>query len=386
MKKVLVAVGVVGMLLMVFWLARQEQQPYQVETYQEQINENLAFAKGLSLITEPDGSQVVFWSELQNHKNSNPSAHLKTVTIAAEDLRMTAPSTVITTPFIQNPISASASATKRIVTFGAMHEKAMQQFFIGPSTTVAALQTVKGSGHSGRVASTKDSHIIAWGEGAKNSGGLGQAERLHLSVYDDAGSLIDEALITTREEDQESWPRLAASSTRALLIWQRAIEEEDYVQLMYALYDPKAQRFQKRPLVLQPNNAKEAYQVNYVEPINAFVVTGNTRDNQGYMYIINETGRVTHGSFNLPPFVQETTPAIKQGQGSAELTYPMAPSGFITYEVTENQVAEKRQIFDEYVWEDLGTAGVYKESGEIYFITLSEHGIVEKIIHKRGES
>ncbi|KFL43665.1 hypothetical protein CH76_05545 [Lysinibacillus sp. BF-4] len=401
MKKVLVAVGVVGILLIVFWLARQDQQPYQVETIsiddeQKYEGDGRRFAHGLTFIERPDGNMDAFWSQTTDDGQSSEWTHnVMTGVVRHDDLSLKERKPLLEAPFAQEPVSVSATQSgTRMITFEDANQttqEVAQRFMMMDANGKIIKpypQTVKDGAHSGHVASTKDAHVIVWSDDWINRGGvdnLGTGKTVNLTAYDDAGNVIDTEAITTRDKDREWWPIVAASPKRALVVWQRYIDEEDYSQVMYALYDPVAKRFQKRPLLLQPNNAYYEYQVDYLPAIDAFVVTGNTRDGAGYMYLINETGRIVHGSFNLPQFVREASPAIKNKDGSAELTYPTAPTGFVKYEVTKDTITEKLQIHDDYQWQPMGTAGFYTKTDEIYFASLARNGIVEKIIHKRGE-
>lgn len=401
MKKIIVALGAVIICCIVFWLAKQEQQPYLVETIlpenqQQSEGDGRRFMHGLNFIDRLDGNVDVYWSQTTDGgKDSEWTHDIMTGVVSQDKLKLQQQKTVMALPLAQEPVSVSASkAGVRMVTFedaNATTNEVAQRFFMTDATgtiTKPYPQTVKDGGHSGHTASTDTAHIIAWSDDWVDGGGvdnLGTGKRVQLSVYDDTGQLINSQDITNRDKGREWWPMIAASPERALIVWQRYIEGEDYAQVMYALYDPVAKRFQKRPLILQPNNAYYQYNVAYVQAIDSFIVTGNTRENKGYMYIINDTGRIVNGSFNLPPFVRESSPAIKNNDKRAELTYPMAPSGFIKYEVTAEDIIEKYQIADDYEWQTMGTAGFYTAKDEIYFASLAQHGIVEKIIHKRGE-
>lgn len=247
-------------------------------------------------------------------------------------------------------------------------------------------QLISMGGHSGHCASTQNRHVVFWCEDWVDGGGvddLGSGKNVYVTTMTTKGKNITQIPVSVGDDTRDWWPIAAASSSKVFLLWQRFVPGETYSNLCYALLDPVENQLlsipdaqeQQDSCIQVMSNIKAAYytyQVSYLESTNQFLVAVTSQDQTGTLLLFSDQGTLLQEIDNLPAFVREATPAIKEDSGTIQLCYPQSPSGAFTVTVNNNQISLASLSEGSYNWSYQGTCGFYDSNGEAYFYTLGE--------------
>ncbi len=177
------------------------------------------------------------------------------------------------------------------------------------------------------------------------------------------------------------WPMIAGSTTHALLLWQRFVDGQQVVKLMYAIYNPDNGEFVKGVAAVESGVKYYTYDVQYIASIDRFLVTGAYKNGAGFAFLIDDNGQVTAKNKNLPGLVREAQPAIKAFDDGAFVVYPRHPNGLFVLKIGASSIALNNVVSDSYAWRYMGTDGIFTGENAVYFVSLSETGNVEKMFN-----
>ena len=353
------------------------------------------YMHGINIVPKSDGHYELIWSASHGKIPTDGSWNhdIFTAILDAKKPKIKSVRKLISAPEAQEPVSVSQTKNgMRMYTFEdgyhAKNEVAQRYAIYNKTGKVIKRypQTVKDGGHSGHTASTDKQHVVFWADDWVDGGGvdnLGSGKDVLVTAYTADGKKMHTKKITTKANQREWWPMIAASKTRTMLVWQRFVNGKTYAQLMYAIYDPATNKLVKQPAVLNPKIQYYTYEVSYIPSIQSYVVSGTDSNKKGFLYTVNEKGKLTASKRNLKAFVREAKPATKQREKTAELMYPTAPTGFAIFNVKANRIQPKATIKDTYKWQYGGTIGFYTKTNDVYFASLSKKGIVEKIVKQK---
>ncbi len=237
-------------------------------------------------------------------------------------------------------------------------------------------------GHSGHAASTDDHHVVFWSEGWVDGGGvdnLGTGDDVYVTSMDSDGDHMVTIPVAKSESTRDWWPILAASDSKALLVWQRYVVGETYSRLCYALYDPDKRQLEK----VSGNSVVEelkdinvryyTYNVSYLKHRGIFVINLTTTSGEGMIILIDRNGTIIKKIRGLEAFVREAAPAISD-DSEEKMYFPVNRSE--VQEITfDKDYSVKTGLHKcDFNWCESGTAGFIDNDGNVWFGVLdTEH-------------
>ena len=241
--------------------------------------------------------------------------------------------------------------------------------------------TILDGGHSGHVAAVGSRFVIFYSEGWVEEGGvddLGSGDDVMLKVYNSTGNFEREKDISVGDAYRDWWPVVAGSNSRAMLLWQRFVDGREYVDLMYALYDPANGKIVKGNARLTRQVKYYTYDIQYIPSIDRFLVAGAYESGGGFGFLISNDGEVTAKNKSLPAIIRESQPAVKAGEQAAFAVYPKSPNGLSVLKLGPSSIILNNTVSDSYAWRYMGTDGIFTDQNSVYFVSLSKSGCVEK--------
>lgn len=236
-------------------------------------------------------------------------------------------------------------------------------------------------GHSGHIASMKNYFIIFYSEGWIDNGGvdnLGSGDDVMLSTFDSKGDLLFKKDVAVGDNTRDWWPLISGSKNNTLLVWQRFIDNENYAQLIFRIYNPKKNTWITSEQLLKEKISYYNYDVQYLDDLGLYLITGNSDLNIGFAYTISPSGKIISKNNNLPQFVRESQPAIiKLTKNLTKVVYPTMPSRLGILEISKSKINLISNENINYNWSYIGTDGIFLNENKIYFLTLSPDGLVE---------
>lgn len=364
-----------------------------------------AFQHGLDILPLPNNQYVSIWSSVVSEKlqltnNDEEWSHDVYMASFSDVSTSLSPQLLISSPdhTAQEPASSAISRDGHIMVtmedaYQAQHEL-MQSYAVFDTQfkPIAPYQQMAfDGGHSGHVAAVDNHFVIFFSEGWIEGGGvdeLGSGDDVLLKTYSSKGKELGQFSVSVGEQHRDWWPILAGSQRVALLVWQRFIDDKTSAQLMFSVYDPVKNTLLKQPIALRDDVQYYTYDVQFLPTVNRFLITGTADNNTGFAYLIDEQGRIVNTLNTLPPLVREAQPAIigylnGVGQESVveRVVYPIAPSGLVVLDVNKTSISIKQRLYDPYLWQYIGTDGVFLDEQTVYFHTLSQYGLKEKRWH-----
>lgn len=324
---------------------------------------------------------------------------------------------LIVMPEAQEPVSAAISRNGSIlVTFEdgsdsdiANCDGIIQQrykIYDAGLHSVSGLKKVSIDGaHSGHVAAVGNHFVIAYAEGWVDGGGVddaGSANDIHVDVVDTQGQRIHHrGIAVDKGSPRDWWPLVAGSQQYALLVWQRYVEDSDYANLMFTVYDPQFNKLVKEISLLKANLVYYHYDVQYLPHINRFLIVGNYVGDsllhkigrvfsvvtpRTFVYLLDDQGRIVDqwdasldcercGSYFYQPIVRESQPAVFEDGGSVRVVYPTKPNGLMSWNITESKIDLLDHMEVQHYWFPLGTDGIFIDENTVYFANLTQEGL-----------
>lgn len=391
-----------GLLCTLVLNACSESEPTVVETepsHQDEAplatehTDPRAFQHGIDYVPTSNGQQLLIWSSAgirpmgpDINGNWTHDVYFSTVKPQANSAIISAPTRFITAPEAQEPASAAITTIGTIMVtmedgwnsknvlsqrYGVYNEQ-MEPISAYP-------QSAMDGGHSGHVAAVDNLFAIFYSEGWIEGGGqdnLGSGNNIHLSIFNAHGDFITRRDDVTNSTDtRDWWPLIAGSKERALLIWQRFQNSEDYAQLRYAIYHPKSNQWVLRDSELSAATSYYQYDVQYLPQIDRFLVLTNTPDNRGKGILISQQGEIIKTTEDLPPIVREAQPAIRKNGNGITIAYPASPSGIAVVNVSRDAIAFSHRVDFDAIWGTSGTDGFFLNDQRVLFSSLSRQGV-----------
>lgn len=234
-------------------------------------------------------------------------------------------------------------------------------------------RNVAAGGHSGHVVAVGNRFIVGFSEGWINGGGLnnaGSGYGIYARTYDSNGNLLKALSVAPRQ--RAWWPALAASSHRALILWQRFVPNRSYASLRYAVLDPATgDLFPQR--TLHPLLKYYSYQTAFVPAINRFLIIGTNDRDKGFAYLVNPSGAVTAHLACMPATVREASITVVGNkayfpvQSNRLLHLELAPAAIQLHAIQSSPLA----------WTALGSVGLIRDASHLHWVSLTTKGIKE---------
>ncbi|WP_455201505.1 hypothetical protein [Kaarinaea lacus] len=388
------------------------------------------YQHGVEFVPLPDGRYWLLWS---SSPGNPPEGDQKVVTKDGEKCKhynhdifysLIDPSDpvvnqqrLIALPEAQEPVSAAISKNGVIaITFedgsdsdiancdGIIQQR--YQLFDRNLNPLSKLKKVAvNGGHSGHIDAVGNRFVIAYAEGWINEGGVdgaGSANDVLLDVISSQGErLFHYQVAVDKGSPRDWWPIVAGSDRYAMMVWQRYVQESNYANLMFALYDPEANALVKEISLLKANLVYYQYDVQYLRSINRFLIVGNYVGDsllhkigrvfsvvspKTFAYLLDTQGNIVDqwdaslDCQNCPtyfnyPIVRESQPAIFQGQNFAKVLYPTKPKGLIAFNITSSTIEMNAHLDGDHYWFPLGADGIFLDENTAYFANLTQQGL-----------
>ena len=244
---------------------------------------------------------------------------------------------------------------------------------------------VEDGGHSGHVASVNNYFVIFYSEGWINNDGvdnLGTGDNVKLKTYTSQGVEIHKMDIAVGDSSRDWWPLLAGSNHYACLVWQRFVERQNDTDLMVSIYDPEKNLI-TQTIKLEEHVKYYSYNVIYMPEINRFLVTGTYSNNEGFCYLLDETGTITASHKHLPlGIIREAKPITRKlTNGTLIMAFPTPPNGINLLEVNNDNIVYLKNINVPQKWFTVGMDGFFTNDSTLSLIWLSSEGVKQTWIH-----
>lgn len=296
------------------------------------------------------------------------------------------PSTLISRPEAQEPASSAITVDGHIMVTmedGWNTDNTVAQRYGVFDSDMAPVKPyphdVLDGGHSGHVASVNNRFVVFYSDEWVDGGGvddLGSGDDVLVSVYDSNGRFERNAPVAVGPATRDWWPLVAGSDNHALLLWQRFVAGRTDSNLMYSIYDPETGGFVRGATQLATETKYYAYDVQYISSLASFLVVAAGVDGSGSAWLVNDEGDQTAVLSNLPSLVRESQPAILAEGGIVRVVYPKKNGGVMVLAVGENGLTFSETIGGKR-WGTAGTDGIFIDSSQAYFVSLSASGLLE---------
>lgn len=354
-----------------------------------------AYQHGVDFLKKKDGTYYLVWASSGNPptgplKNNDWTHDIYYATINPHHPEIVLPIKIISQDEAQEPASSAIAEDGAIMItmedgWQGKHNVA-QRYGLYDRNFKAIKpypRLVHDGGHSGHVAAVGNQFVVFYSQGWVRGGGvdeLGSGDDVLLKTYSSKGEYQARLDVAVGEETRDWWPMIAGSNKVALLVWQRFLEDKAYAELMFGLYDPNTNTITHGNKPLAARLTYYNYDVQYVDSIERFIVTGTNHDGGGFAYLLSEKGEVTAEHHALAAFVREAQPAICNQDGRAIVVYPAAPNKLQILELGQAKISSKRELEKIVRWGYIGTDGIFIDENTLYFISLSQKGLVEKTV------
>lgn len=359
-----------------------------------EISDPREYQHGIDFVPLPDGAYALIWSSSGNPPtgqlpNGNWTHDIYYSHIVPEHPTIN-PVLLIANPEAQEPASAAISSNGHILItmedgWNTEREVA-QRYGVYDAELNPVLpypQMVVDGGHSGHATASGNHFVVFYSEGWIDGGGvdeLGSGDDVRAAVYDSDGALEYALDVAVDDDSRDWWPLAAGSSERALLVWQRFVDDEEYSHLMFSLLDLDAGAFVTSTVMLEEKVQYYTYDAVFVPSINRFLITGARPDGAGFAYLLDEEGRIVAANTDLPAPVRESQAFLRDGEGEILAAEPITPSGVMVLTLTPESIGLKYTLEDDYIWSYSGIDGIFLSSDAIYIVATSPAGLVERTL------
>lgn len=146
---------------------------------------------------------------------------------------------------------------------------------------------------------------------------------------------------------------------------------------MGALYEPATGAILRPPFAIADTVQYYTYDVQYLAGLDRFLAVGTHENGDGFAYLFDDNGMVVGENLSLPPSVREAQPAIRIEGTKARAVYPQSTGGVMVLSVTGDAIGLEESI-DGDRWQTMGTDGFFAGPNDVYFVSLSTTGLVER--------
>lgn len=351
-----------------------------------------SYQHGVDFVPGPGGLWWLIWSSSGNPP-TGPDTHGSWphdvyVALVNPEKPTIRPRLFIERPEAQEPASAAATADGNImITFedgwNAAHVLA-QRYGVYDHTLNPVRpypEDVFDGGHSGHVAATDDKFVVFYSEEWVDGGGvddLGSGDDVHVSVYDSSGTYLYANRLAVGDASRDWWPLVAGSKSVACLVWQRFVPGKTYATLMAAQIDVDSGSLISPPRAVMEEIAYYTYSVAWLPELERFLLLGAFHEGGGFGILMDASGKVITTERNLPPIVRESQSIIREAAGQTTVVQPVSPSGVAVFDVKSARIGHLRTLEDDYRWTFSGSDGIFLGEDEVFVVTLSPEGLVER--------
>jgi hypothetical protein len=291
---------------------------------------------------------------------------------------LSAPQVFISRPEAQEPVSVAQNRGGSVMLsfedgFDAADEVSQRYGLYGSDLRpiMPYPQDILSGGHSGHVAATGDQFVVFYSEGWVQGGGvdnLGSGDNVRAAVIGPDGRIARQ--LDVARGKRAWWPVLAASSERALLVWQQFVPNRTDANLYAALLSPSTGKLV--PLGrLMDKLRYYTYQVTWMPAANRFLLTGTRAGNQGFALLISPAGKVLARADCLPATVREAEILVRDRRAWV----PDTTGGVLQLDVDERDTLRAGTVPLAASWGSTGTLGLPGQDDGIAWFTLTPQGV-----------
>lgn len=232
-------------------------------------------------------------------------------------------------------------------------------------------QDILSGGHSGHVAAVGDQFVVFYSEGWVQGGGvdnLGSGDNVRAAVIGADGRIGRQ--IDVARGKRAWWPVLAASSERALLVWQQFVPSRTDANLYAALLSPSTGKLVPLGRLLDKLRYY-TYQVAWMPAANRFLLTGTRAGAQGFALLISPAGKVVARAECLPATVREAEILVRDRRA----WIPAASGDVLQLDVDDRDTLHVASLPLAATWGSTGTLGLPGTDDGIAWFTLTKQGV-----------
>lgn len=345
------------------------------------------YGHGLDLLPRDDGKYWLIWSSPGNPPTGDWT-HDIFYSLIDPAKPVIAPVKLISNPEAQEPASSALSADGHV--FITMEDgwntccEVAQRYGVYDRDLKPVLpypQMVQDGGHSGHVAASGNRFVVFYSDDWVNGGGvddLGTGDDVIAMVYSADGKLERRRDVAVGKTNRDWWPLVAASGSRACLVWQRYVAGQIHSDLHFSLIDPATGNLLKDAVRLEAGIRYYHYSVEYLASIDRFLVRGTYHAGGGFGFLIDGDGKVTAENRTLPAMVRASQSIPRDAPGGMVVAQPQLPSGISLIMATANSLTAMPSTPDTYLWQYGGADGVFTSASSVFIASHSSKGIVAK--------
>ncbi|ALL65328.1 putative signal peptide protein [Paraburkholderia caribensis MBA4] len=341
-----------------------------------------AYMHGIGAITDAQGVTTVFFSSsglpprgAGRDRNWTHDVYIARWT--PQQPKLERPRVFISRPEAQEPVSVAQNDTGRVMVSFEDGWNTPNEVSQRYGVYTSDLKDVKpypndvlSGGHSGHVAAVGSRFVVFYSNDWVNGGGvdnLGTGNGVYVKTYDADGALLQAVDVAPRV--REWWPMIAASPTRALLVWQQYVSGETYARLKVATLNPSTGALSE-PRVIADRLLYYTYAAAYVPSIDRFVVVATTDKGKGFAQLIDASGQTTATLDCMPASVREAGIAVI---GERAFT-PSQDGRLLHLKLTPASIELAGTQPSPIAWTYTGSVGLVRSPTQLHWVATSPKG------------
>ena len=352
------------------------------------------YQHGVNVLERADGKIIVIWSSSGNppqgeDEYGNWTHDVYYAVVERDNPAITDIQTLIAYPEAQEPASAAMADNGSIIITmeDGWNSASVAQRFGVYSDSLSGIrsypQLVYEGGHSGHAAALGNYFVVFYNEGWIDGGGvddLGTGVDVYAKVYDSLGVFYRYHTFDQDSTTREGWPLPAASKDHICFLWQQGYDNRNSTDIFIQIYDPFSNEIIKEKFMLESGLKYYSHDVQYLDSLNAFLITGSYQNGGGFVVLLDNQGNIVARNRELPAFIREAQAVVYNKNGRAAVVRPAEKSSLCVMTVTDSSIALKKMIETAYLWQYMGTDGVFINEDTVYLVSLNKRGLLEKII------
>jgi len=351
-----------------------------------------SYQHGIDFLPLSDGRYAVIWASSEDPldvANSDTWEHDIYYSYVNPQSPFLDPIKIITNPEAQEPASSAISKDGHImITMEDGHdaENVLAQRYGVYDEDFNSIKPypldVLDGGHSGHVAAVGNRFVVFFSEEWIEGGGvddLGSGDDVHAAIYGSDGTLEKRKEIAVGNATRDWWPIIAGSESTALMVWQRFVDDEKYVDLKISLLNPESGDFIQNEVTIASNVKYYTYSVEYLPNIDRYLIMGVYETGGGFGILLDNNGDIVTSNLDLPEIVRESQSIVKTDGNNQIVAQPRSPNGLMIMSVSKTEISLQHEVDNDYDWQFAGTDGIWVGDNQVYIVSLSTTGAVEKI-------
>ncbi|SKC75739.1 hypothetical protein SAMN05445504_1946 [Burkholderia sp. CF099] len=351
-----------------------------------------AYMHGIGAITDAQGVTTVFFSSsglpprgAGRDRNWTHDVYIARWT--PQQPKLDRPRVFISRPEAQEPVSVAQNDAGRVMVSFEDGWNTPNEVSQRYGVYTSDLKDVKpypndvlSGGHSGHVAAVGSRFVVFYSNDWVNGGGvdnLGTGNGVYVKTYDADGALLQAIDVAPRV--REWWPMIAASPTRALLVWQQYVSGETWARLKVATLDPSTGALSE-PRVIADRLLYYTYAAAYVPSIDRFVVVATTDKGKGFAQLIDASAQTTATLDCMPASVREAGIAVI---GERAFT-PSQDGRLLHLKLTPASIELAGTQLSPIAWTYTGSVGLVRSPTQLHWVATSPKGLQEADFDLKG--